>query len=104
MRKVIFTRILLAVHLFGVALVSYNLWKTNDQLTSPLIPESIKPIIDKPIITCIIVSSATFIISASAYYFSKNILSMCVSAITIIYICDPGLLIFLPASMQVIVS
>jgi hypothetical protein len=104
MRKVIVTRILLAVHLIGVALVLFNLWRANYQLTSIIIPQSLKATVEKPIIICVIASSVTFVISVGAHYFSKNILSICVSAITIIYIWAPGLLPFLPSDMRVIVS
>jgi len=97
MRITVVTRILLSIHLLGIAILIFNLWMTNYQLTSPLIPQSLRTFAEKPIIICLVASSIAFIISASAHYFSKNIVSICVSALAIVYvwILDP---LFTPAT------
>jgi hypothetical protein len=63
MRQVVVTRIIFGIHLLGIALLIFNLWRANYQHTSIIIPHSLKATVEKPIIISLIVSSTTLIIS-----------------------------------------
>jgi hypothetical protein len=102
-RKMLLTRIILAIHFLSVAIVMSNLWRANHEMASPFIPQVTKSAVQNRIGICLILSSTALIVSTTAHYYSKNILSMCISAITIIYIWAPGLLPFLPQTLQLIV-
>lgn len=98
MTKVILTRVLLGIQLIGLCPLLINSYRTNDQLQSLLNPQIIRTAVQKSIAVTLGISLAGFSAAMVAHYFSKNVVSICISVICTIYMFFPG---FFPLSQLI---
>ena len=86
MTKMVVSRISLSLHFILTLFVVTRYFRVKYQLTSPFIPLSTLNEIAKPFFFDLVVMGGTFAVSLSLYFFSKNLLSIVISAFSFIYI------------------
>ena len=99
MSKVILARVLLGIQLIGLCLLLINSYRAIDQLQSLLTPQIIRASVQKSIAVTLGISVVGFIAAIVAHYFSKNMLSICISVVCTIYMFFPGLFPFAPTGI-----